>query len=45
MKSLLLFKKKFRSVLIGEKKKDFNMSKYQICFVGCRKMWFLEIKI
>ena len=44
MKSLLLFKK-FRSVLISKKKKnDFDLSKYQICFVGCRKMWFLEIE-
>ena len=44
MKSLLLFKK-FRSVLISKKKKnDFDLSKYQICFVGCRKMWLLEIE-
>ena len=44
MKSLLLFKK-FRPVLISKKKKnDFDLSKYQICFVGCRKRWFLEIE-
>ena len=35
MKSLLLFKK-FRSVLVG-KKIDFDLSKYQICFVLCKK--------
>ena len=36
--------KKFRSILVG-KKNDFNLLKYQICFVVCRKKWFLEIKI
>ena len=27
------------------KKIDFDLSKYQICFVVCRKKWFLDIKI
>ena len=43
MKSLLLFKK-FKSVLLI-KKIDFDLSKYQICFVVFRKKWILEIKI
>ena len=42
MKSLLLFKK-FRSVLMV-KKIDFDLSKYKISFVGCRKRWFLDIE-
>ena len=39
-------KKKIRSILIG-KKIDFDLSKYQICFVGCKKKkkWFLMKKI
>ena len=43
MKSLLLFKK-FRSVLVGKKKIDFDLSKYQICFVVCRKKVFFGDK-
>ena len=42
MKSLLL--KGIRSVLVGKKILDFDLSKFQICFVVCRKKWFLEIK-
>ena len=37
MKSLLFVKKKkIRSVFIV-KKNDFDLSKYNICFVGCKK--------
>ena len=45
MKSLLL--KIIKSVLIGKKKKkkkDFDLSKYQIYFVVCGENWFLKIK-
>ena len=38
MKSLLL--KRIRSVLVGKKKLDFDLSKYQICFVVCKKNGF-----
>ena len=43
MKSLLLLKK-IRSIFII-KKNDFDLSKYQICFVGCKKKGFVMTKI
>ena len=30
--------------MIGKKKIDFDLLKYQICFVGYRKRWFLGIE-
>ena len=42
--SSFVFIKKYKFVLTG-KKIDFDLSKYQICFVVYRKKWFLEIKI
>ena len=36
--SSFVFLKKFRYVLIGKKKIDFDLSKYQIYFVVCKKM-------
>ena len=30
--------------MIGKKKIDFDLSKYQICFVVCEEKSFLEIK-
>ena len=38
MKSLLLLKK-FKSIF-SVIKNDFDLSKYQICFMGCKKMVF-----
>ena len=44
MKSLLFVKKKkIRSVFIV-KKNDFDLSKYHICFVGCKKKRFCDDK-
>ena len=44
MKSLLFVKKKIRYVFIVKKTKDFDWSKYQICFVVCKKKRFYDDK-
>ena len=40
MKYLLLFKKKKSDMFFIDKKNDFDLSKYQIYFVGCKKVVF-----
>ena len=40
MKYLLLFKKKKSDLFFIDKKNDFDLSKYQIYFVGCKKVVF-----
>ena len=40
MDEITSFVKNIRFVFIVEKKNDFDLSKYQICFMGCKKMVF-----
>ena len=45
MDEISSFVEKIRPVFIVKKKKDFDLSKYQICFMGCKKKSFVMTKI